>query len=223
MLKKNSTWKVLGVGVMLLGIMSFGISLSGCVAKDAVNAINNLIDTLEAMPGDVEAVLQTTIVDLEAMGTVLSKQLARDLKGVEQEAFKLITCEVDFMGLFVKMNAKQIRHDKWPEDYPDPPEYPATICSTMPTSQIIPDYDSFAEFIGFFFKKFNGDFLASIQYFDGTVVKSRIPMVLTSDTTLTVDLQGIDWDDLNLDPERSPRLVLQWEGDKSELLILADG
>ena len=106
--------------------------ITGCIGGDELKMLNKLIDTLDNWPGQWEQTLSNTIDDLETAGTTLSKQVAKDLRSVEQEAFTLVSCEIEFIGQFIRRRTMEIRHERWPKNHPEAPFYAPFVCTTEP-------------------------------------------------------------------------------------------
>lgn len=200
------------------------IFLHGCIdieTDSVVDVLNRLVTTLGNFPENVDVVVSDSIDQLEEMGTDLADQIANELILVSQNAFEMSVCKKEFTVQFLRLSVIQLRHDFFPERFPDPPTYRPWVCATVPNAQIDPSTDTYTHYTGFFFTKYQGAVVANIEYHDGTLVSGHLDLAIIDDTSLSVDFQNVDWEALDLDSDRSPRLVLKWEGGRSELLINA--
>ncbi|MDX1694652.1 MAG: hypothetical protein R3208_12875, partial [Ketobacteraceae bacterium] len=176
-------------------------------------------EAIENAPDDWREVLIDSISEFESAGTELSSQIADDLRGVLQETMSLTFCATDYLAIFIAKNVQEIKHNKWPDRY-DEPAYTPQVCSTTPVTEITPETD-YIEYVGFFFNRYGGEYSTTIEDQYDNLIYSGFPMVITTDTRMTVALinTGIAWDVDFWRYAQSPKFVLAWDGGKSEIFV----
>lgn len=201
--------------------------ISGCEIidiPDIEGMVADLVDVLEGYPDDWEETFENTILQIEESGGNLSEEVAEDLTQVLEETRVMIQttifCSIDFSIDRATERIQEIQYSYWPEKY-SPPLYNPVICGTIP-EQIIDFNTTYARYSGYNFLNYKGKFTANIEYESGFIVRGNLPILPKTDYELTIDLQAVNWGDLNLDPEQSPRLSLHWDEGDSEILIIVE-
>lgn len=197
---------------LMLGILSMFLLTSCTDDLNPLASLNSLIDALEVAPQSWSAAINNTISELEGSTSRLSKQVASDLRSIEQEAFTLTACTLVFTGTYIRLEAMRIRLQQWPDLNPEPPVYTPQICTTDPQN-IVTGNDVSVSYVGFFFTRYQGELTGAIENEKGEVLYT-LAIAVATDYRLTVSLDGVSWGRLN--NHQTTKLVLKWTGGRSE-------
>jgi hypothetical protein len=214
--------------IIVFMVIASGFLLTAC---DELDALDDLVTTLDKWPEQWQQAMIATIDRLEKMGTTLSKQIAEDLRELMNETIMAVgsefMCSADFVGERTKQHVQQIRHDRFPL-WCKAPDITPWICSSEPVSSIPykynandPNKDPVVKFHGFNFELYDrkgGKFTATIEQ-DDKVLVSGLGVTVGNDYNLAVSLEKLVWDNTPMDPKMNPRLSLKWTGGDSEIVI----
>lgn len=195
----------------------------GCNMETSVEIkdLDKLIEALKAWPDQWETTITDSINKYEEMNTDLSLRIAGELKSLIEETNMMIQesifCTIDFVIDRAVTRIEGIKHDVLPLFFSEP-VYVPWVCSTVP-DKISLDSEM-ASFSGYNFKNYKGKFIVNIEYESGEIIKDiSTALLVKSDYTINIDLKSVNLRVIYMDPVKSPRLVLRWEGGDSGILI----
>lgn len=220
MLSLNKIKSGISKFIIVSMVIVTGFSLTACGELDA---LNDLIATLDRWPDQWEDTLIKAIDRFEKMGTTLSKQIAEDLRKLLNETTMAVgmefMCSVDFVAERTKQQVQLIRYNRFPNRC-DPPEIKPWICLTEPDTVIPYAYPNPVKFQGFNFDLYDAqhkdDMKASIVQ-DDKIIFPHLGITIKP-YNVTVSLGEVIWK-TPMDPTKNPRLSLKWTGGQSEIFI----
>ncbi|GGA02670.1 hypothetical protein [Okeania sp. KiyG1] len=169
------------------------------------------------------------IEQLEASGSNLSQQVARDVRetynSMVGQTGNEFSCRSDIVGKRLQQKLEYIRHELAPERFAAPVVSPV-ICTTNPADSITPN-TQLISYYGLDFLEFMASepFRAYLQYADGEVVEEIGVAAASTNYQLNLDIQSPEVKEAmqKLDRTRQPQIAIKWGkeiNEKSSLPII---
>jgi len=203
--------------IIVFMMLMFGVYLlTSCKGDRSLGLVEQAINKLDQQPEIWSGILSTTLTDLGGLTSDLARDVRSEVDAIYSRALEQTegstVCGEGFVGTQIKYRLQAVLH-KYDDKKPGTEIVPI-VCSTDP-QQVLAGETEIVHFYGFDFMEFNAQesFIANVQYGDGgeTLTQLRPIVKIYTGDHLTV---GVPPAVENLNPSRSPQLVLNWKGEK---------